>query len=137
MKKQFRVCLLVCLTVLALVFSSCSWFKSQGKLREDACELIDALLADDFDTFYAAISDACTEEEAREVFPQMREYLGGVTTYELELSHVSTNIKDGEKQRVEQYRMETDAGVFYVEIETRSEIDGIAGFRIVSETEID
>lgn len=137
MKKQSRVCILICLLIFALLLSSCAWFKSSGKLREDVCVMVDALIADDFDTFYAKISGATTEENARTVFSKMREYLGGATTYELELNHVSTGIKSGEKYRVEQYRMETDVGVYFVEIKTSSKTDGIAGFVIAHENDVE
>ncbi len=137
MKKQIRVCILACLLIVALLLSSCAWFKSSGKLREDVEVMMDALIADDFDAFYAKMSGATTEENARAAFPKMREYLNGVTTYELELNHVSTGLKNGEKYRVEQYRMETNVGVYFVEIKTSSEVEGIASFWIANENDVD
>lgn len=137
MKQRGRVCILTGLLIVALLLSSCAWFKSGGKLRDEAGVLLDALIANDFDTFYAQISDATNEETAHAAFLQLRDYLNGATTYELELNHVSTGLSNGVKYRVEQYCMETDVGVYYVEIKTTSDVEGVAGFRIASEHDVD
>ena len=137
MKKQSRICILICLLVFSLLLCSCGWFKSAGKLREDVTVMLDAVIANDFDTFYQKISAACSEEEAHPFFEGIREYLGGATTYELELYHVSTGTEDGVRYRTEQYRVITDVGVYFVEIDQSSDVEGISGFRITNEDEVD
>lgn len=118
-----------------LMLCSCTKFKQSGELREETEQMLNSLIADDFEAFYSQISDACSEEDAIALFPQMRDYLNGATTYELELYHMSARVDNGVHLREEKYFVKTDGGNFYVSIQTTSEVQGIAGFNIVKEEE--
>lgn len=134
MKKKLLWVLMIVLSCL-LMFSSCSQFKQGGELRGDVEQMLDALIEDDFAPFYARISGACSEEEAQNLFPQMRDYLNGAATYQLELYHMSARVDNGVQTREEIYFVKTDVGNFYISIKTSSEVEGLCGFQIATEEE--
>lgn len=132
--KSLRTCLTLLLTVtLLLSLTSCGWFQKQGKLRGEATQLLDALIADDADAFYKKIKNACTEEEFLQVYPKFRSFVEGVSTYELKLNYTSAKIESGVTIRHEEYFVETEAGRFGLIIATRSDVEGISTFRLLNQ----
>lgn len=126
----------VLVIALVLVLSSCSAeMYDDGDIRAHAETMLDAILADDFDTAYAVISDACTEPEFKSFYNQIRAELQGVTNYELECIsyYTSYNVSNGKQfERTDvEYRFNTGEREYVIAVVTATGYKNLAGFNLV------
>ena len=82
--------------------------------------MLDALIANDFQTAYSLVNKICAEEDFKPTFTQMQELLGNVDTYELKLLSIYTNVTLTNGQKVSSvssvYEMTTQSGRIIVSI---------------------
>ena len=126
------VCAII-LTVLILCSGCTSVLQDleNAEVRQSTERMLDALIANDFQTAYSLVNKICTEEDFKPVFTQMQELLGNADTYELKLLSIYTNgtITNGQKIRSvsSTYEMTTKNGRVIVSIRMDDQI-GLNGF---------
>ncbi len=133
-----RSVLAFCALLLAVfvLFSGCTGIAEKienEELRQRTEAMLDAIITDDQQTAYSYVKAACTQEQFREVFPQMQEALGDAVDYELKLLSVYTNtgISDGEKrtQVSGEYELITEGSRLVVSAVMDSQ-NGLVGFHL-------
>lgn len=94
----------VCVIILAVLMlcSGCNAVLQEvenTEARQCSEEMLDALIANDFETAYSLVNKICTEEDFKPAFTQMQELLGNTDTYKLKLLSIYTNytITNGQK----------------------------------------
>ena len=115
------VCVII-LTVLILC-SGCTAVLQElenAEVRQSTEGMLDALIANDFQTAYSLVNKICAEEDFKPAFTQMQELLGNVDTYELKLLSIYTNGTLTNGQKVSSvssvYEMTTQSGRIIVSI---------------------
>ena len=115
------VCVII-LTVLILC-SGCTAALQElenAEVRQSTEGMLDALIANDFQTAYSLVNKICAEEDFKPAFTQMQELLGNVDTYELKLLSIYTNGTLTNGQKVSSvssvYEMTTQSGRIIVSI---------------------
>ena len=110
------------------------------EIHQSAETMLDALIADDFQTAYSLVSSLCTEDDFKPTFTQMRALLGNTDTYELTLLSIYTNsrISNGEKSTSVSavYEMTTTSDRIIVSIQTDSRI-GLCSFYVTPYNQTD
>ena len=132
-KKLVRSVCVVILTVLMLC-SGCGAVLQElenAEVRQSTEEMLNALIANDFQTAYSLVSKICAEEDFKPTFTQMRELLGNADTYELKLLSIYTNgtLTNGQKFRSvnSTYEMTTNSGRVIVSVRMDDRI-GLSSF---------
>ena len=132
-KKLVRSVCVVILTVLMLC-SGCGAVLQElenAEVRQSTEEMLNALIANDFQTAYSLVSKICAEEDFKPTFTQMREHLGNADTYELKLLSIYTNgtLTNGQKIRSvnSTYEMTTNSGRVIVSVRMDDRI-GLSSF---------
>ena len=132
-KKLVRSVCVVILTVLMLC-SGCGAVLQElenAEVRQSTEEMLNALIANDFQTAYSLVSKICAEEDFKPTFTQMRELLGNADTYELKLLSIYTNgtLTNGQKIRSvnSTYEMTTNSGRVIVSVRMDDRI-GLSSF---------
>ena len=132
-KKLVRSVCVVILTVLMLC-SGCGAVLQElenAEVRQSTEEMLNALIANDFQTAYSLVSKICAEEDFKPTFTQMRELLGNADTYELKLLSIYTNgtLTNGQKLRSvnSTYEMTTNSGRVIVSVRMDDRI-GLSSF---------
>ena len=97
--------------------------------------VINAILADDFQAAYALFSDIVKEEDFRAFFVNTRNYLKGVTAYELEQTEWKSDSFDGVETYTAVFKMTTNAQTSWVDAAESSKWSGLVTFNIVSDAE--
>ena len=115
------VCVII-LTVLMLC-SGCTALLQElenAEVRQSAEAMLDALIANDFQTAYSLVNKICTEEDFKPAFTQMQELLGNADTYELKLLSIYANSTVTNGQNISSvssvYEMTTKSGRVIVSI---------------------
>ena len=128
------VCVII-LTVLILC-SGCTAVLQElenAEVRQSTEGMLDALIANDFQTAYSLVNKICTEEDFKPAFTQMQELLGNVDTYELKLLSIYTNgtITNGQKSSSVSsvYEMTTKSGRVIVSIRMDDQV-GLNSFHL-------
>ena len=121
----------VCIIILT-VFMLCSGCTAvlqeleNAEVRQSSEKMLDALIANDFQTAYSLVNKICTEEDFKPAFTQMQELLGNADTYELRLLSIYTNgtITNGQKIRSVSsvYEMMTQNGRIIVSIKIDDQV---------------
>ncbi len=95
----------VCAIVLAVLVlcSGCAadiLDLENAEVRQSTEAMLDALIANDFQTAYSLVSNICTEVDFKPTFTQMQALLGNEAVYELKLLSIYTNsaISNGQKR---------------------------------------
>ena len=101
MKKCITKSICVIILAILMLFAGCAAVldKAENKeIRQNTEVILDALIANDFQSAYSLFQDFCTEEEFRPTFSQMQEFLAGTDTYELKLLSINTyaSLSDGQ-----------------------------------------
>ena len=132
-KKLVRSVCVVILTVLMLC-SGCGAVLQgleNAEVRQSTEEMLNALIANDFQTAYSLVSKICAEEDFKPTFTQMRELLGNADSYELKLLSIYTNgtLTNGQKIRSvnSTYEMTTNSGRVIVSVRMDDRI-GLSSF---------
>lgn len=102
MKKQNLMAVCAIILTMALLCGGCAaglQSMENTEVRQSTEAMLDALIADDFQTAYSLVSRLCTEEEFKPIFAQMQELFRSADTYELSLLSIHTNstISGGQK----------------------------------------
>ncbi len=101
------------------------------EIRQSTETMLDALIADDFQTAYSLVNKICTEEDFKPAFTQMQELVGNADTYELKLLSIYTNytISNGEKRNIvtSVYEMTSPGGRVIVNIRMLAQ-NGLVNF---------
>jgi len=103
MKRKSVLTLCVILLVLSFLCTGCSKAVSRfedEELRQYTATMLDALIANDVQAAYAPVKQHTTLSEFSPIFDQMRDFLGKVDTYELQLLSIYTNVKYNDGQKV-------------------------------------
>ena len=126
------VCIII-LTVLILC-SGCTAALQElenAEVRQMTEYMLDALIANDFQTAYSLVNKICTEDDFKPAFTQTQELLGNADTYELKLLSIYTNgtITNGQKIRSVSsvYEMTTQSGRIIVSIRMDDQV-GLSSF---------
>ena len=115
------VCVII-LTVLILCSGCAAVLQAleNAEVRQSTEGMLDALIANDFQTAYSLVNKICAEEDFKPAFTQMQELLGNVDTYELKLLSIYTNSTLTNGQKVSSvssvYEMTTQSGRIIVSI---------------------
>ncbi len=94
MKKRISMLFTILLLAVAILCCGCADVLEKledERSRQEAQTMVDAILSDDFTTAYSLVSGVCSEGEFRDVFAQLKGFLGEVDSYELKLLSVYTN----------------------------------------------
>ena len=142
MNKRFLI-LAVLVVSLVLLLSSCSAeLFDDSEIRNYTYEMIEAIIADDADTAYSLISDACTKDEFLDFFNKIRPSFEHINDYELELISFDskTNFEGGKSYTTveAEYLLKADDFECVVSAITHSDYNKLAGinFNAVENTEL-
>ena len=102
MKKNRRITIIALVLVLLVLCAGCDNVlqnMENSRLRSTTEAMLDALVAEDHQGAYKLVSHICSQEEFQTAYAQMRQVLGDVKAYELQLLYISsdTNITNGQK----------------------------------------
>ena len=121
------VCVIM-LTVL-IVCSGCTAALQElenAEVRQISEKMLDALIANDFQTAYSMVNKICTEEDFKPAFAQMQELIGNADTYELSLLSIYTNgtVTNGQQIRSVSsvYEMMTQNGRIIISIRVDDQV---------------
>jgi hypothetical protein len=122
--KHFRKLLVIFISVfLLLSMSGCAELlriAESPNAREQAEDMLDAIIDNDFDEAYDLIKKYAKVEDFRPVFRELADYFKGVEDYELSLLSVNYNtaIDNGKTFKVvySQYKLVCDKGDFVVAV---------------------
>ncbi len=128
---------LVCVFALVLLLSSCAGdMFDDDEIRGYTVTMLDAIIADDYDTAYETISDACTEQEFAAFYNQARAAFEGVKNYELICIgyNRTININNGEQviRTDAEYKFESGNIKYVITVATLTGYKNLAGFHILS-----
>jgi len=120
--------------LLAVLLSGCNTViqnLENDQLRQDTEIMLDALIADDFQSAYSLFQGVCTEAEFAPAFREMRSLVEGADAYTLNLLSVSanTNITNGVKLTTSMatYHMEFSSGRMIINVRADSR-QGLTSF---------
>ena len=125
--------------VLLLVFSleACSMETEQGNEIKAQCEtFLDAMIAGDADAAYNVLASGTDRATFDRSFASLCEYIDGVEEYELKQIGWKTGFDNGLNYYMATFEMSTDIGNFQIIGMEADGYDGLANFRIISETEL-
>jgi len=102
MKKNRRITIIALVLVLLVLCAGCDNVlqnMENSQLRSTTEAMLDALVAEDYQGAYKLVGHICSQEEFQTAYVQMRQVLGDVKAYELQLLYISsgTNITNGQK----------------------------------------
>ena len=136
--KKYR--LLLCFLLIAFLLVGCGKEKLQDltnqaaqkfsdmandeQLLADTRELLDAVLADDFDGARDVTNSRVSDEELREAFETLRQEMENVTQYELTATSINKSVLNGVSTVMVRYQMTAGEEQFLLEVSRR---DGEAG----------
>lgn len=136
MKKNRIMALCVILLLLISLCVGCT--KPIGRfedeeLRQYTETILDAIIAEDFQTAYEPFRQICLEDDFFEVFSQMRSLIGYANAYELKLLSINTNVSWDDGQQISSkdaiYQMTAGKKIIIVSIGTDSQ-RGLRGFTL-------
>lgn len=133
-KSIISVCVII-LTVLMLC-SGCTAVLEDlenAEVRQSTEAMLDALIANDFQTAYSLVSNICTEEDFKPIFTQMQALFENEAGYELKLLSIYTNSaisNDQKRSSVSSvYEMTTKGEKLIVSIRIDDQV-GVSGFHL-------
>ena len=102
MKKNNKIAFVALVLAFLVLCSGCAGGLQKmenSQLRSSTEAMLDALIAEDFQSAYGLVSNICSQEDFQSIFAQMRQMLGDTESYALQLLHVyaGTNITNGQK----------------------------------------
>lgn len=105
MKKHNLLSILSVLLLLSILLIGCSSAISKvddSQIRNRAQTMLDCLIADDLQNAYALVSESCTAADFEPVFQQMKQFLGEVESYDMQLLsyNVTQNISTTQSSKV-------------------------------------
>lgn len=126
-----RICCV--LLLLALLLTGCA--QTDVSIDDSAflpgtTAMLDAILAEDYDSCRALVTAQVGDEELHEAVTQMNQLLDSVENYTLKPVGWDNSTHNGITQSAVRYEMDTEAGKFYVEAVLVENVEGLAGFHI-------
>ncbi len=136
--KKFRFATIILLIVFALALTACSPLETeQGNTIKASCKaMLDAVIADDMDAAFAVLSTGANRQQFASVFMQIRQYISGVSNFELEQIGWYSGVKNGESYYEATFEMTTNAGTYHVTGVTVTGYDNLYSFSIVNADEV-
>ncbi len=134
MKKYLKTIMLTFIAlILAVSFASCSGMEEMfedEEISKDTRAMLDALIEDDFNAAYSTVSGICTKEQFKPTYDQMRQALNGATTYTIKLNSFHKNFQSDVTVITASYKVETDKGIFLIEVASQSDNKHLTAFYI-------
>ena len=134
MRKTLVKSVSVIILMVLILCSGCTAVLQElenAEVRQSTEKMLDALIADDFQTAYMLVNNICTEEDFKPTFTQMQQLLGNVDTYELKLLSIYTNSSVTNGQRLSSvssvYEMTTKSSRVIVSIRMDDQV-GLSSF---------
>ncbi len=97
--------------------------------------MLDALIAEDVDAAYTAVSSISDRDSFEAAFGEMKRLIGDVESYELQLLSIkwNTRLENGGKVKTADavYRMTTDAATYVITVQTMSLYEKLSAFYII------
>lgn len=133
--KKHLLKFLICALAMVLLFSSCSGGEfEEDEIRDYTVTMLDAIIADDFDTAFQTAPDAGTKQEFTAFYNQMRGVLADVDEYKLTCIgyNTSVNFDNGKqiKRTDAQYKFKSKNLEFVIAAATMTGYEKLAGFHI-------
>ncbi|MBQ2384166.1 MAG: hypothetical protein II290_09015 [Oscillospiraceae bacterium] len=131
-KKLIALLTCILLTVSLVGCAAIMESMEDPQIRTYTERMLDAILDGDITQAQEAISDAVDIQDLVPIFTRLRGMLSQVQEYELKLIsfHRNTNYSNGTSEQVvnASYRMDTDVGVYVVDVRTQSGYDKLVAF---------
>lgn len=127
-KNIFKIIVAISL-VLVTIFSFSSCAKSED-LREQAVDMLDAILQNDVEAAYDLMYEKADKDDFEDDFKYLVTILDGVTEYKLTQTSYYTGIENFKSTTEITYNMETNNGNFIVKIATCKQYEGIYRFYV-------
>lgn len=136
MKKRF-LAIVIFLFVIAISLSGCSALLQSvenEQVREYTQDVLDAIIAKDFDTAYSFVGDAIAKDEFAREYTRMEALLFDVQSYNLTLIGFSTNTKYANGKKLvtvdSTYQMTENDDKYIVYVNTNSDYEKLSYFDV-------
>lgn len=120
----------ICVVLVCLLLCTLAGCMDDTEIRIASTEMLDALLAEDFEGSYAKIDQLCSMEEYSEVYGQFQAILSGVESYQLQMLQLNKKTTNGRTVTQAVYRIQSGAEPLLLSVATDSEISGLVSFYI-------
>ena len=131
-KILFRLAAILMTVVLLLSFAACNpadLAEENAEVREMTEDMIDAIIAGDKNAAYQIVPDI-PQAEFDQAFDALYECLSTVESYTLTMRNINVNTVNGVTQYKIVYLLETNAGDYFLESGTRTDMKGLSTFQM-------
>ena len=98
------------------------------QLRADTEKLLNAMIADDYDTARDAIYEGVNEADFRQMYTSLQPYLTGMEQYTLVASNINKTVKNGVSSTNVRYMMTAGEQKFLVDVARIEGYEGLTAF---------
>ena len=107
-----------------------------SEIRTLTVQMLDGVLAGDYDACRAAVCPEFPDSDIQLLCEQGADYLQNPAEYQLEIAQWNLKTVNGMTQFSVRYRINTDKGIYYVDVRTSSEEYGLYNFHLFSEEDL-
>ena len=100
------------------------------QLRADTEKLLDALIADDYETALGALYEGISEGDFRQMYTGLQPHLAGITHYELIASSINKTVKNGVASTNVRYMMTAGELRLLVDVARVEGYEGLTAFYV-------
>jgi len=107
-----------------------------SEIRTLTVQMLDGVLAGDYDACRAAVCPEFPDRDIQLLCEQGADYLQNPADYQLEIAQCNRKTVNDVTQLSVRYRINTDKGIYYVDVRTSSEEYGLYNFHLFSEEDL-
>lgn len=130
MKKLTRILAVVLTALAVLSLSACGNAEINKRLLDSTQIMVDAIITDDYRKARTVIADSVSDEDMQAIFPELCEYVEGVTEYKLMQTGWRAENKNGMSFYTAAFRMESNVGDFVINTVEIIGVEGLSSFDI-------
>lgn len=126
--KRFRIAVCLLLTLLLVLMTGCSGLTEDPQLRESTENMLEAIIADDYQAARDTIYDEVSETEFRSAYAQLSPILAGVSDYELTVYNINQKTINGVTTISVRYMLTAGDLQLLVDAARTEGYEGLTGF---------
>lgn len=115
---------------LCTLMLSCASGEEFNSVKTQSTALIDALIADDYESAHKIVSGVISEDEFKPVYDEMKAYISDVESYTLTQTGWYSSFDNGVSYVKAVYKMETNADTYEVTVMAEKGKEGLVAFNI-------
>lgn len=130
MKKLTRILAAVLVALTALSLSACGNTVKNERLLNNTQTMVDAIINDDYRKARTVLAETIPDKDMKTIFPELCEYMEGVTEYTLLQTGWRANVKGSVSMYTAAFYIRTDVGNFVINSIEIDGVDGLSSFDI-------